>query len=78
MVRLAASRGVFWEVLRLYRMSNSISVYYPEPTPMISARSYLSHYHCDWLQDKLAFPYTDLLTFHRDTPVKASVRIAVH
>lgn len=42
---------------------------------MNSARLYLPHYHCDWLEDKLAFPYSDLLASHGDTLIKASLRV---
>ena len=57
----AAPPGVSWEVSRPHRTWNSLSVDYPEVTSMNSAGPCLPHYHCDWLEDKLAFPYTDLL-----------------
>lgn len=76
MIRGVMSRGVSWEMLRLYRTLNSLSVYFPEGTSMNSTRPYLPHYHCDWLEDKLAFPYTDLLASHRDAPIKASLRVS--
>ena len=64
-----------WEVLKLCRTSDSLSVYYPEVTSMNSARLYLPHYHCEWLEDKLAFPYSDLLASRGDTLIKASLRV---